>query len=183
MTAHTMKQAGATKSHDWSLFIGGLLIALCGIAVTIWPGATLEVLAIFAGVAFIIAGIFAFVRWINTRGLMQGTGWTLAGAICDFILGAMFLIHPIISAGAMTFMIGCFVVAYGVFAIITSFTVSRVASSWWVMLLNGILSLICGWLFMFYPGFFAIYLGVFLIMQGVTMSVYAVTSPSNNEGI
>ncbi len=182
MTAGTSGMYQTKSTHDWGLFFGGLLVILCGVAVIFWPGATLEILAIVAGCTFLVAGGFAFGRWIRTHKYVDGSGWTLANAICDVILGLMFLIHPIIAAGAMTFVIGCFVVAYGVFAIVSSISLMRIDSSWWVMLLNGILSLICGWLFIFSPGFFAIYLGVFLMMQGVTMSVYGI-SPSRDNGI
>lgn len=179
MAAHAIYRSHTSK-YDWGLFFGGLLVAICGIAVIFWPGATLEILALVAGVGFLVAGIFNFGTWIRTHNYVDGSGWTLANAICDVILGLMFLIHPIVGAGVITFLVGCFTVAYGAFAIVSSISLRRVTGTWWAMLLNGIISLLCGWFFIFSPGFFAIFLGVFIVMQGVTMSIYGLTSSNSS---
>ncbi len=180
MTSHTIRSAHNANKSDWGLFFGGVLVALCGIAVIFWPGATLELLAIVAGVGFLVAGVFNFATWIRTHNYLKGSGWTLANAICDVILGIMFLVHPLVGAGVITFLVGCFAVAYGAFAIASSFSLRRVADTWWIMLLNGIMSILCGWFFIFSPEFFAIFLGVFVVMQGVTMSIYGIAFPNNS---
>lgn len=170
----------ANDKRDWGLFFGGLLVVLCGIAALFWPGATMEILALVAGVGFLVAGVFSFATWVRTHKYAQGSGWTLANAICDIILGIMFLVHPVVGAGVITMVVGCFTLAYGFFAIVTSFGIRKMTSSWWIMLLNGIISVMCGWFFLFSPGFFAIFLAVFIIMQGVTMSTYGIAPSSRN---
>lgn len=180
MTTHAMRQSHTSRKYDWGLIVGGLIVALCGIAVIFWPGATLEILALVAGVGFLVAGVFTFATWIRTHNYMEGSGWTLANAICDVILGIMFLVHPLVGAGVITFLVGCFTVAYGAFAIVSSFSLKRVSDMWWTMLLNGIISMLCGWFFIFSPEFFAIFLGVFILMQGVTMSIYGIAFPDES---
>lgn len=173
-------QTSSSQGLDWGSIFGGILVLLCGIAVIFWPGITLEIIAALAGITLVVAGIFNFISWARNRNTTRGSGWTLAYAICDAVLGILFLIHPLIAAGVITFFLGCLVVIYGVFAIVTSFGVRKLSNSWWLMLLNGIISLICGYFFMFSPEFFAIFLGVFLVMQGVTMVVYGIFPPRDD---
>ncbi len=178
MNTHVMQthNTNSGSSIAWGGVVIGILVALAGIVVLFWPGLSLVMLATIAGVFLIFAGIFDFVMWWNVRGT-DGAGWTLLTGILDLLLGAMFLIHPVVAAGVITLFVGCFVIAYGAFAIIGSIGMKKYTSYWWLMLLNGIISLICGILFVVSPAFFALYLAIFLIMRGVTMSVYSVTAP------
>ncbi len=172
--SHHVKQ-----SIDWGAFFVGILVALAGIVVLAWPGLSLVMLAQIAGVGLLVAAIFDAVAWWRMRKVVDGAGWTLVSGICDLILGVMFLIHPIVAAGVITILVGCFVIVYGGFAIAAGFGMRNlVGSGWGWMVANGVVSIICGLLFLLNPAFFAIYLGVFLIMRGVTMSVLGVTAPN-----
>lgn len=172
------KGSGTKASIDWGAFFVGILVALAGILVLAWPGLTMVMLAQIAGVGLLVAAVFDFVAWWRTRNIVQGAGWTLVSGICDLILGIMFLVHPVIAAGVITIVVGCFVIVYGGFSIAAGFGMRAIVDSGWGWIVaNGIVSVICGALFLISPEFFAIYLGVFLIMRGVTMSVLGVTAP------
>ncbi|MCI9129729.1 MAG: hypothetical protein HFJ65_05425 [Eggerthellaceae bacterium] len=173
--------AATTSKRDWGAFFVGILVALAGIIVMVWPGLSLVMLAQIAGVGLLVAGVYDFFVWWKIRGT-DGAGWTVLSGICDIILGIMFLVHPIVAAGVITLLVGCFVVVYGAFAIAAGFGLRKISGSMWgLMVANGILSLLCGVLFIIYPEFFAIYLGVFLLMRGVTMSVMGASSPNIME--
>ncbi len=164
---------------DWSSFFGGLLVVLAGIIVIYWPGLTLEVLATIAGIVFLIAAVVDIVTWWRMRNSegAKHSGWTLLSGICDAVVGVMFLVNPIIGAGVLTFMAGIFIIVYGCFALVSSFGIRNLFSSWWIMLLNGIVSILCGMMFIFNPAAFAIFLGVFLMMRGITMATYSILAP------
>ncbi len=120
MVSQVTHGSSTGKKHDWGLFFGGILVAICGIVAIAWPGATLGFLAIMAGIAFLISGFFNFATWLRTHKYVDGSGWTLANAIFNVILGIMFLVHPLIAAGVITLLVGCFTVAYSAFAIISA---------------------------------------------------------------
>lgn len=169
-------------STDWGAFFVGILVAIAGIIVLAWPGLTLVMLAQIAGVGLLVAAVFDGIKWWRIRGVVDGAGWTLVSGICNLILGVMFLIHPLVAAGVITLLVGCFVVVYGAFAIAAGFGMRNlVGSGWGWMVANGIVSVLCGVLFLLNPEFFAIYLGVFLIMRGVTMSVLGVIAPKQTS--
>lgn len=180
MSAHTSHGTMKERSSvDWGAIIIGILVALAGAIVLLWPGLSLVMLAQIAGVGLLVAAVFNVVAWWRMRKTVSGAGWTLVNGICDLILGIMFLVHPVVAAGVITTMVGCFVIVYGGFAIAAGFGMrSLVGSGWGWMVANGIVSIICGIFFLLNPAFFAIYLGVFLMMRGVTMSVLGVTAPN-----
>ncbi len=181
MSAHTESGQGSNmkRAIDWGAFFVGILVAIAGLIVLAWPGLTMVMLAQIAGIGLLAAAVFDGVKWWRMRNTVQGAGWTLVNGICNLILGIMFLVHPIVAAGVITILVGCFVIVYGGFAIAAGFGMRNlVGSGWGWMVANGIVAVLCGVLFLMSPEFFAIYLGIFLIMRGVTMSVLGVTAPN-----
>lgn len=168
--------ATATK-RDWGLFFAGALIFISGLVVLFWPGLSLVVIAQIAGALLVVGGIFDFVSWRRLRNAGAGSAWALVNALCSLILGLMFLLHPIVTASVIPFIAGIFVAAYGIMAIIAAFNLRGLGSGWGLMLVNGIVSVLCGFMFAFMPESFAIFLGIFLMMRGVTMCVYGLTAP------
>lgn len=170
-----------TKKTDWASFFLGILVAISGIIILAWPGLTLVMIAEIAGVWLLIAGGFSFAAWWRTKGI-SGAGWTLANAICDVILGLMFLIHPLVAASVIPVLAGFFVIVYGIFAVVAGIGMKKLfGSASAIMILNGIIAFICGILFIMFPASFAIYLGIFLIMRGVTITVLSVMAPGETS--
>ena len=101
----------------------------------------------------------------------------LAYAICDIILGVLFIVHPIASAVVIPWVMGIFVVAYGIFEIVAAVRFRDALPGWGWVLFAGIVSLFCGIAFFLWPGTFALFLGFFLMARGVQMAVYGVSLP------
>ncbi len=171
-----MAEVTASK-RDWSLFFAGALIFISGLVVLFWPGLSLVVITQIAGVLLLVGGIFDIIWYVRLRNTALTTGWALVNAICSIILGLMFLLHPIVTASVIPFLAGVFVAAYGIMAVVAAFSMRGRGSGWGLMLINGIVSILCGFMFAFMPESFAIFLGIFLMMRGATMCVYGLTSP------
>lgn len=178
MASHVMT---AQKHTDWASFFLGVLVAITGVLVLSWPGLTLVMLAEIAGIWLLVAAGFGFASWARARKEVKGAGWTLASAICDAILGLMFLIHPLVAASVIPMLAGCFVLVYGIFALGLGVGMRSITGSGWgIMMLNGVIAILCGILFVLFPAFFAMYLGIFLIMRGITISVLSVSAPDES---
>ncbi len=165
------------KKHDWGMFFMGIVLVICAFLIMLWPGMSLVTIALFAGVSLLFAGGADLSTYFSVRGNVKGAGWILANAILDILLGAMFIIHPLATAQVIPWLAGCFVVAYGLIAIITSISMRSMGPTWILMLLNGILSIVIGILFFVNPGFFVIFVGLFIAMRGILMCVYGIVSP------
>lgn len=172
-----MSAGTSSKNRDWGLLVSGIVLILFAIAIMAWPGVTLVTIAIMTGVLLLLAGIVDIVFYTRFHDTMDRSGWVIVNAVLDILLGGMFLLHPIITASILPWLAGIFVVAYGIMAIASSFAFRPLGSLWVVMLLNGIISVIIGVLFIANPTYFVIFLGIYLIMRGIVMCVSGMATP------
>ena len=106
--------------RNWGLFAAGIALVIIGFVLLMVPGLTLVSIAVIAGCMFLAAGIvdaYAYFKYREAEGL---SGWALAYAVCDIILGVLFIVHPIASAVVIPWVMGIFVVAYGIFEIVAA---------------------------------------------------------------
>ena len=163
--------------RNWGLFAAGIALILIGFVLLMVPGLTLVTVAVMAGCMFLAAGIvdvWAFFKYRKSEGL---SAWALAYAACDIILGVLFIVHPVVSAVVIPWVMGVFVIAYGIFEIVASVRMHDGLPGWGWVLFSGIVSVLCGFAFIIAPGTFALFLGFFLMARGVQMAVYGVTLP------
>lgn len=163
--------------RNWGMFAAGIALIIIGFVLLMVPGLTLVSIAIVAGCMFLAAGIvdaFAYFKFRKTEAL---SGWALAYAICDIVLGVLFIVHPVATSAVIPWVMGIFVVAYGIFEIVAALRFHAVLPGWGWVLFAGIVSLFCGLAFFIWPGTFALFLGFFLMARGVQMAVYGVTLP------
>lgn len=169
----------ASGKRDWGLFFSGVALFVSGLIIALWPGLTLVALAVFAGVMMLMAGVFDLVTFIRFRKVMQRSGWVLVNALCSLALGAVFLLHPLVTAAVIPWVAGAFVAAYGVVAIVSAVRLRKAGPGWGLMLANGIVAVLCGLSFILLPATFVLFLGVFFVMRGVTMAVFGIAAPKS----
>lgn len=170
-----------SKKRDWGMFFIGIVLVICSIIILAWPGITLLTIAMMAGIMFLFAGGVDLATFFNAKGT-SGRGWILFSAILDFILGFMFIVHPVAGAEVLPWLAGGFMIGYGILAIISAVGMRKIGSTWVLMLINGILAIILGILFVMDPVNFVIFLAVFLMWRGVLMCIYGVVSPRSLQG-
>ena len=154
--------------RNWGLFAAGIALVIIGFVLLMVPGLTLVSIAVIAGCMFLAAGIvdaYAYFKYREAEGL---SGWALAYAVCDIILGVLFIVHPIASA---------VVIPWVIFEIVAAVRFHDALPGWGWVLFAGIVSLFCGIAFFLWPGTFALFLGFFLMARGVQMAVYGVSLP------
>ena len=116
--------------RNWGLFAAGIALVIIGFVLLMVPGLTLVSIAVIAGCMFLAAGIvdaYAYFKYREAEGL---SGWALAYAVCDIILGVLFIVHPIASAVVIPWVMGIFVVAYGIFEIAAAVRVRDALPGW-----------------------------------------------------
>lgn len=162
-----------TNKHDWGLIIAGVLLIICSIFFLMAPGLALVTITVIAGAAFLVSGVFDIINYFRFRKSMNLSGWALAYGVLDIALGVLFLVNPLVSAGALAWFIGAFFIVFGVFEAVGAFRVRKMGVSMWGwMLFSGIVGALCGLTFFLAPAMLGIFLSVFILMRGASLIFY-----------
>jgi uncharacterized membrane protein HdeD (DUF308 family) len=110
------------SGRTWSVALG-LLESAVGLAVWIWPGPTLLVIAFWIGWYVLFSGIVAIAGAISGRGILPFWGLTLAFGILEVLLSFWLLARPGLTLVAGVLAIGLWSLIYGVVQIALSFEI------------------------------------------------------------
>lgn len=85
-----------------------------------------EILALLVGLAWIIRGIITFVAGIAAKG-EKGRGWVIFGGVVLFLGGVVVLVWPSIVLPALAWIIGIWLVVFGIIEVIGAFQARKLA--------------------------------------------------------
>ncbi|MBV8560869.1 MAG: DUF308 domain-containing protein [Acidimicrobiia bacterium] len=112
------------SARTWSI-VAGLVEIGTGIAIWVWPGQTLLVVAFFIGWLLLFRGIMATAGSIAARHLMPYWGWILALGIVEVLVAFYLLSRPALTLVAAVLAIGLVAMFYGVMEIVLAFEVKH----------------------------------------------------------
>ena len=156
----------------WLMLLKGIILILLAFYVFGHPVESLLGLAVFIGVALLLTGIFQIIGSLMVRDVDDNWGWRLAEGIIDVIFALVLISNPGITAAVFPFIVGFWMIVYGVMIFSSSFQLKKEGDrNWWLSLLGGILTVLLGWFVMtdLFAGSFAItvWIGIGLLMLGV----------------
>ena len=142
------------KKWDWSLILAGILLLACGLLCCFAPNLTLATIAMIAGVGFLLSGVLGIVFYVRFRSMMSVSGWSLAYAILDVLIGLVF----------------------GLFEIFAAMKSKSIGfSAWGIGLFSGIVNIVCAIMLFVSPILFSLLVAVFVLWRGVAMIAEGVT--------
>jgi uncharacterized membrane protein HdeD (DUF308 family) len=153
----------------WAVAMRGLVAALFGIAMFMWPGITLSVLAPLFGAYAIINGVFAMIEAFGRDVSRERWRPLLFEGVVSIVVGAMILIWPGLTAMGLLFLIAFWAIMTGVFEIITAIRLRHEISGEWLMALIAILSMAFGLLLLAFP-----VTGAFSVILMIRAFVFAI---------
>lgn len=162
-----------TKTErNWQLIVAGILFIIFGLVCAFFPGLTLASIAFIVGAAFVVSGVVNIATFIRDRDLLGFSGWILAYGILDVLIGAMFVIHPFAFAAVLPWVIGAFVLVFGIYEVVATFMVKRAGLPLWGwMLFSGVISIVIGFMFFSMPEMLALFIALFALLRGVDLIV------------
>ena len=148
----------------------GIAAVLFGVITLVWPKMSLTALVFVFGLFAVISGITAVVAALrNTE--FPGWGWLLAEGILGFLVGAVALIWPGITALAFLYLLAAWAILTGVFEVITPLAYPMSGGRAVLTALTGVLSIIFGILIAAQPssGLLAVVwlIGIYAILFGI----------------
>lgn len=158
----------------------GVVALILGLALLIWPGATLKVAAIALGAYFVVSGVIRIVTAVVELGLPGG--WRVLDILIGVLLtvGGVIVLKNAALSGAtlavlITMVVGLGWMMEGVMALVESW---RMPSSGWAVV-YALLSIVAGLIVLFSPvsstAWLILFGGCALIMLGVVAIVRAFT--------
>ncbi|MDW5288933.1 HdeD family acid-resistance protein [Formosa sp. PL04] len=160
-----------TKYWWLTLLKGIVLIALAFFTFN-HPAEALVGLALYIGIALMVTGVSITFAAISNRHWDDQWGWRLAEGIIDILLASILLSNPAITATTFPFIIGFWMIFYGVMLFAGSFGLKKLGNSnWWITLLGGALTVFVGYVIMnnLFAGVFAItfWMGCGILLFGL----------------
>ena len=164
--ANVLAQLG--RHWGWVLSFG-IITLLAGIAVLVWPAATLVVIAVVFGIQLIVAGIFRFVAAFATEDAGGGARVLLALlGVLSVIIGLWAVRHTLVTLLALVLLLGIFWVVNGTIELFAALSHRGMPERGWTGAM-GVLSILAGIVVLIYPGET---LGVLTIILGIWLLAF-----------
>lgn len=156
----------------WLILIKGIILIILSFVVFNHPVDALVGVALYIGIALLLTGIVLIFTSISARRSMENWGWKLAEGVLDTLFGLMLLANPGVSAVVLPFIVGFWVLFYGIMLFVDSFEVKKAGlKGWWLQLITGILTVIIGYTITFNPvaGILTItmFMGIAILLFGI----------------
>ena len=157
----------------WSLSIGlligfGIVTVLLGVAVLVWPDATLKVLLVLFAIHLFVSGVVNIAQAVRTDDLSGGSRTLVAivGAL-SLLVGFLVLRSPLQTLLIATVLIGALWLVHGAFGIVAAFTGPADQRVWGAVM--GVVSVLAGGFVLVQPG---ISLATMVWVLGIWMIIY-----------
>jgi uncharacterized membrane protein HdeD (DUF308 family) len=167
----------AVLAHNWwAVALRGVLGIVFGLIAFYLPGATILSLVFIFAAYVIVDGVFAIISAI--RAARQGERWGLlvVEGIADFLVGALSMLWPGLTALAFVLIIACWSVVSGSLMVFAAFNLNIEHGRWWLVL-SGALSVVFGVLLIGAPllGVIVVawWLGAYAFAFGVKLLILA----------
>lgn len=180
----------------WLLTVKGVLLFLLGTVAFFLPEATILVLTTWFGAIIFLGGILSLLALVFFRKKINN-GWggaLLLEGILDISFGLIILFFPKITILVFAILIAIWLFFVGLFQIYNAFLVRQAIKSWWMFLLNGLVTAGLGILIWFNPfegtialtyliGTAAIFFGSMLMVTSHVLRRWSSFSKKNNNVI
>ena len=132
---------GMRKASGWSVALGVLMI-IAGLIAMVEPGVSGLFIALIVGWSAIFNGFAQILYAFRTHGGMHVALEIILGIIY-IIAGVYLIMHPVGSLLALTLLLACFLLVYGIFALVLAFRM-RPHNGWGWVLFDGIITILLG---------------------------------------
>ncbi|HEY1326102.1 MAG TPA: HdeD family acid-resistance protein [Casimicrobiaceae bacterium] len=160
----------------WLLALRGVVAILFGVLALIMPGLTLLwLVALFAAFA-IIAGISSAIGASRARG-REGWGVMLLVGIVFVIAGVLAIIYPGLTALTLILLIGANALVTGVLDIVAAIRLRRQIEHEWLLVAEGVVSIVFGAVVLIFPGAGALalvwFVSLYALLSGILLLMVA----------
>lgn len=136
----------------WMLAVRGIIAILFGVLALIWPGLTLLWLVVLFAVYAFISGGSAVAAAVTNRKRDETWWLILLLGLVSIGAGVIAVIHPALTALVLVLLIGANALVTGVLDVATAIRLREVIEGEWLLILEGVVSILFGVLVFLFPG-------------------------------
>lgn len=167
------------SSVNWWLVAGGAVLVICGIAMVAVPWLFMESLVIWAGAGFIVSGVAGVASYLGHRRRCEAAGWTGVMAALDLLLGVLMILHPLVFASAIPWLLGVAFIVLGLVEVAGMMPFAKlVPESRIIAIISGVLSAVVGVMFIIWPTSLSLWVAAFALVRGITLVAMGLTARS-----
>ncbi|MGH8067603.1 MAG: HdeD family acid-resistance protein [Candidatus Entotheonellia bacterium] len=122
-------RGGVNGRTWWEMILLGLLGVIAGAVTFLWPGLTAVVLLVVIALWAIIRGILEIIGAITLRKIIQGEWLLILSGVLSIGFGVLLLLQPAAGALAVMWLIGIYLIAFGITTIALSLRLRRLRGS------------------------------------------------------
>jgi uncharacterized membrane protein HdeD (DUF308 family) len=160
----------------WALALRGIFAILFGLAAFVIPGVTLAVLVALFGAYAVVDGVLAIVAGVRAAERHERWWSLVLKGLAGIVAGVLAFIWPALTALALLYLIAGWAIVTGVLEIVAAVHLHR-AHGEWLLIVNGVLSILFGLFAIVWPGAGVLTLlwmiGVYAIVFGAVLLVLA----------
>jgi uncharacterized membrane protein HdeD (DUF308 family) len=160
----------------WALALRGVFAILLGLAALVLPGVTLAVFVALFGAYAIVDGVLAIIAGVGAAERHERWWSPVLKGLAGIVAGVLAFVWPALTTLALLYLIAAWAIVTGVLEIVVAVHLHR-AHGEWLLVLNGILSVLFGLFIIVWPGAGVLTLlwmiGVYAIVFGVVLLVLA----------
>ena len=178
----------ARVGRHWGWMMAfGIISLLAGVAVLVWPGRTLIVVAVLFGIQLVVTGIFRFVAAFASEDLTGGTRGVLAVlGVLSLIIGLYAVRHVLVTLLALALLFGIYWIVNGAVELFMALSARGVPGRGWTVVM-GVISMLAGLLVLVYPAIslltLVVVLSVWLLVLGLMEITLAIRARSAGRRI
>ena len=129
----------------WLISLRGLIALALGIILLLMdPLMAAGLLVLFIGVYALVDGIFALVVGIINRPPHRNRAWLIAEGIIGILAGAAILTAPLLAGAVIVYLIAFWALLTGILELVFSIAEWKYLPGAWMILINGIISVLLG---------------------------------------
>ena len=141
-----MKEA---LKYWWLVLIKGIILVVLSFFIFSHPVSALVGLALYIGISLLVTGVLLVITALSNRKADDQWGWKLAEGIMDVVFGFILLSNPAVTATVFPFVVGFWMIFYGIMLFTGSFANKKDGDkNWWINLIGGILNVVVGYIIM-----------------------------------
>jgi uncharacterized membrane protein HdeD (DUF308 family) len=170
-------------SNWWLEVLRGVAAIIFGILAFAWPGITLLTLVLFWGAFALVDGVLAIIAAVKGGNPMP-RWWLAIVGLAGLAAGALTFLMPGLTALVLVTFIAVWAIVLGVMEIIGAIKLRKEVQGEWLLILNGVISVLFGLVLLWRPvtgalalvwiiGAYAIILGVIYVMFGLKLRKHA----------